>query len=170
MAQIRDERPSDVQSVRAVLLSAFGREAEARLADRLRASGKAEVRLVAEDAGHVLGYILFSPISIGRGPQQAAAYALAPLAVMPAFQRLGVGSALVSAGLQRLKDSRKSGVLVLGDPKYYSRFGFVAASRFGVRCPFSAPEQAFMAIEMEPGAFAECSGVARYGAEFDDLE
>ena len=96
--------------------------------------------------------------------------ALAPLAVVPAFQRLGVGSALVSAGLERCRMERHAGVLVLGDPVYYGRFGFVAGSRFGLKCPFPAPNEGFMAIELEPGALAQVSGVVRYGHEFDDLE
>ncbi len=170
MSQVRGERPEDADAVRELLDSSFGRKAEARLVERLHASGKAELALVAEDSGRMLGYLLFSPISIDGGTRPTAVYALAPLAVMPAFQRLGIGSALVSAGLQRLRESGKSRVLVLGDPKYYSRFGFVPAARYNVRCPFPAPEEAFMAIELLPGAFAGCGGVARYGPEFADLE
>jgi putative acetyltransferase len=95
---------------------------------------------------------------------------VAPLAVLPAFQRLGIGSALVSAGLERCRVERHSRVLVLGDPAYYSRFGFVPAARFGLKCPFPAREDSFMAIELAIGAFAKTSGLVRYGHEFDDLE
>ena len=58
---------------------------------------------------------------------------------------------------------------VLGDPVYYARFGFVPAARFGLKCPFPARDDSFMAIELEPGAFAKASGPVRYGHEFDDL-
>ena len=94
----------------------------------------------------------------------------APQCQSAAFQRLGIGSALVSAGLERCRTERHTRVLVVGDPVYYSRFGFVPASRFGLKCPFPAAEEGFMAIELDPGAFAQVSGVVRYGHEFDDLE
>lgn len=170
MSVIRDERPADAEAVHAVLLAAFGREAEACLVERLRASGKIAFALVAEEKGRVLGHMAFSRIAIGSGDSDVSALALAPLAVMPAFQRLGIGSALVSAGLERCRTERHARVLVVGDPVYYGRFGFVPASRFGLKCPFPAPEEAFMAIELEPAAFAQISGVVRYGHEFEDLE
>jgi putative acetyltransferase len=165
---IRGDRPEDADAIREILVAAFGGEAEARLVDRLRASGKIACALVAEEKGRVLGYVVFSAIAAGEN--QALAMALAPIAVMPAFQRLGIGSALASAGLERLRQERAQRVLVVGDPAYYARFGFVPASRFGLKCPFPAPEDAFMAIELQAGAFNGVSGMVRYGHEFDDLE
>jgi len=170
MSLIREERPEDAEAVHAVLVAAFGREAEARLVERLRASGKIIFALVAEEKGRVLGHMVFSRIAIESGGSEVPVLALAPLAVMPAFQRLGIGSALVSAGLERCRVEGHARVLVVGDPLYYGRFGFVLASRFGLKCPFPVPEEAFMAIELEPGAFAQVSGVVRYGHEFEDLE
>jgi putative acetyltransferase len=170
MSLIREERPEDAEAVHAVLAAAFGRDAEARLVERLRASGKIVCALVAEEKGRVLGHMVFSRIALESGNGAIPVLALAPLAVMPAFQRLGVGSALVSAGLERCRMERHAGVLVLGEPAYYGRVGFVAGSRFGLKCPFPVLEEAFMAIELEPGAFAQVSGVVLYGHEFDDLE
>ena len=170
MLLIREEQPADFDSVRDVLVAAFGREAECRLVDRLRAAARATVSLVAEEHGRVLGHVLFSSMSINAGGMDQPAFALAPLSVLPAFQRLGIGSALVSAGLARLREQKAARVLVVGDPRYYARFGFVPASRFGVKCPFPAPDEAFMALELVPGAFTGCTGIARYGHEFDDLE
>lgn len=170
MSLIRDERPEDAEAVHAVLVAAFGREAEARLVERLRASGRIVCALVAEEKGRVLGHVIFSRIAAESGDSEIPVLALAPLAVLPAFQRLGVGSALVSAGLERCRMERHARVLVVGDPVYYGRFGFVPASRFGLKCPFPAPEEAFMALELEPGAFAQVTGMVRYGHEFDDLE
>lgn len=170
MSLIRDERPADAEAVHAVLVAAFGREAEARLVERLRAAGKIVCALVAEEKGRVLGHMVLSRIAIESGARAVPVRALAPLAVLPAFQRLGIGSALVSAGLERCCRERHARVLVAGDPVYYGRFGFVPASRFGLKCPFPAFAEAFMAIELEPAAFARVSGVVRYGHEFDDLE
>ena len=170
MSLIREERPEDAEAVHALLVAAFGREAEARLVERLRASGKIACALVAEEKGLALGHMVFSQIAVESGEGAIPVLALAPLAVVPAFQRLGIGSALVSAGLERCRMERHSSVMVVGDPLYYGRFGFVPASRFGLKCPFPVPEEAFMAIELEPGALAQVSGVVRYGHEFDDLE
>lgn len=170
MSLIREERPEDAEAVHAALVAAFGREAEARLVERLRASARIVCAMVAEEKGRVLGHVVFSRIAVESGGSEIPVLALAPLAVLPAFQRLGIGSALVSAGLERCRMERHARVLVVGDPVYYGRFGFVPASRFGLKCPFPAPEEAFMAIELEPGAFAQVSGVVRYGHEFDDLE
>lgn len=170
MSLIREERPEDAEAIHALLVAAFGREAEARLVERLHASGRIVWGMIAEEKGRVLGHVVFSRIAIESGDSEIPALALAPLAVMPAFQRLGVGSALVSAGLERCRMERHARVLVLGEPGYYGRFGFVPASRFGLKCPFPAPEEAFMAIELEPAAFTQVSGVVRYGHEFEDLE
>ena len=170
MPLIRPEQPGDFEPVHALLLASFGREVEARLVDRLRASGKIASALVAEEKARILGHVVFSKVVTNAEGAELGALALAPLAVAPAFQRLGIGSALVSAGLERCRLQRQARVLVLGDPVYYARFGFVPAARFGLKCPFPAPDNVFMAIELEPGAFAGVSGMVRYGHEFDDLE
>ena len=170
MPLIRPELSGDFDTVRALLLASFGREAEARLVDRLRASGKIGFALVAEEKERVLGHAVFSKIVMQVEGGEVGALALAPLAVLPAFQRLGIGSALVSAGLERCRQEQHSCVLVIGDPVYYARFGFVPAARFGLNCPFPASDNSFMAIELEPGAFAGASTTVRYGNEFDDLE
>ena len=170
MALIRQEQPADFDTVNTLLQTSFGREAEARLVDRLRASGKIFAALVAEEKQRILGHVVISGIAVNAEGGDVDALALAPLAVEPAFQRLGIGSALVSAALESCRLGRRSRVVVVGDPVYYERFGFVPATRFGLKCPFPAPETAFMAIELQPGAFANASGPVRYGHEFDDLE
>ena len=170
MPQIRDERVQDAEAVNRLLTQAFGREAETRLVERLRASGRIAFSMIAEENEHVLGYALFARIAIEHEGRDFPALALAPLAVMPAFQRLGIGSALMSAGLQRCREGGHPRVLVLGDPLYYGRFGFVPASRFGLRSPFPGAGDNFMALELQPAAFANLSGTARYGHEFEDLE
>lgn len=165
---LRAEKPEDAAALREILIAAFGREAEARLVDRLDASGNIVCSLVAEDEGRVLGQVVFSQVGMAEGA--APVLSLAPLAVLPAFQRLGIGSALVSAGLQRMRLAGHTRVVVLGDPAYYPRFGFVPASRFGLTCPFPAPENAFMAVALARDAWRDVAGMVQYGHEFDDLE
>lgn len=168
MPQIRTEQPEDAELIRRILVAAFGSEAEARLVERLRASGKLVRALVAEEQGRLLGHVAFSRIGIGEAA--APALALAPLAVLPAFQRLGIGSALVSAGLQQLRLLGEQRVIVVGDPAYYPRFGFVPASRFGLRCPWPVPPDSFMATALARDAYKDVAGAVKYGHEFDDLE
>lgn len=170
MPLVRPEQFRDFDKVRALLLTSFGREAQARLVDRLRASGKIASALVAEEKERILGHVVFSKIVVSAQGGEVNALALAPLAVVPAFQRLGIGSALVSAGLERCRSEQHSRVLVLGDPVYFARFGFAPAVQFGLKCPFPADDNSFMAIELDPGAFAGATGAVRYGHEFDDLE
>jgi putative acetyltransferase len=167
MPSLRDERVEDSKAVAELLGSAFGRDAEARLVDRLRAADRVVTALIAETKQRILGHVVFSRVALGD--EEMEGLALAPIAVLPAFQRLGVGSALVSAGLERCRAMGHTRVLVLGDPDYYSRFGFVPASEYGMKSTFDAPPESFMALELVPGAFAGAAGVVRYGHEFEDL-
>ncbi len=170
MPLIRPEQSADVDRVSALLRIAFAREAEVRLVNRLRASGKIAAALVAEEKARMLGHVVFSTISIDGPNGATGAMALAAIAVEPAFQRLGIGSALVSAALEHCRLERQSRVLVLGDPAYFARFGFVPAERFGLKCASPVSENAAMAIELTPGAFATASGSVHFGQEFDDLD
>ncbi|MBN9080774.1 MAG: GNAT family N-acetyltransferase [Rhizobiales bacterium 62-17] len=132
--QIRDEQAGDIDAIRALHTIAFGQSQEAGLVDQLRADGDSVISLVAIEADSIVGHILFSPMS---APFQALG--LAPLAVQPAMQGRGIGSALVEAGLQRVAAGPWRAVFVLGDPAYYGRFGFEAALASGFRSPYAGP-------------------------------
>ncbi len=148
---VRPEQPGDLEAIREVNRAAFGAEGEGRLVDRLRGEGLLRLSLVAEVEGRVVGHIAFSALSLeGR-----EVLSLAPMAVLPAFQRQGIGSVLVRAGLSWLGLP----VVVLGHPDYYPRFGFSAEHATGLRCAWSGP--ALMATEplsgelIYPEAFGE---------------
>src|SRR5258706_1733413 len=127
MSLIRAEQPSDFDTVNALLRASFGREAEARLVQRLRASEKITSALIAEEKARILGHVVFSKIAVDGEVGEINSVALAPLAVEPAFQRLAIGSALVSAGLERCRLARQARALVLGGPVYYSPFRVMPA-------------------------------------------
>lgn len=125
---IRDERSSDIPAISAVTDAAFkghphSSGTEARIIDALRAAGALAISLVTEDAGKIVGHIAFSPVRTGAG--SAGWYALGPVAVLPARQRAGIGGELVRHGLSRLRAIGAAGCLLVGDPAYYCRFGFV---------------------------------------------
>ena len=94
---------------------------------------------------------------------------LAPMAVAPEYQQQGIGSALVRSGLEHCRAAGYKAVIVLGHPRYYPRFGFVPASHFNIRSQYDAPDEAFMALELEPGALGEIGGVVKYHPLFDQV-
>src|SRR5437773_8727579 len=98
--QIRPEQPADVDAVRAVNQAAFEASTEANLVDALREQAEPIVSLVADDDGTIVGHILFSPVTL-CGHAEPRIMGLAPMAVLPAKQRRGIGSALVRSGLER---------------------------------------------------------------------
>lgn len=124
MMSIRTATPRDREAIRAVEEHAFGQKAEAGLVDALVASGDAVIELVAEDEGSVVGHILFSRLFVESAGKMHPAVALAPLAVEPAFHGTGIGGALVTEAHIRLKAAGETLAIVLGEPKYYGRFGY----------------------------------------------
>ena len=95
---------------------------------------------------------------------------LAPIAVLPGFQRQGIGKALIEAGIDKIRASGEPFVIVLGHPGYYPTFGFIPASRFGVRCEYDCvPDETFMILMLDEKAMAGISSMARYRPEFADI-
>jgi putative acetyltransferase len=167
MPHIRPEQPADRTAIHHVVAQAF-RQAfdsvtEADLVDKLRANGKAIVSLVAVEDDQVVGHILFSEVMIG----ETTIIGLAPLAVLPSHQKQGLGAQLTTAGIAACRNAGYKAMVVLGHPEYYPRFGFVPASRFGIRSEYDVSDETFMAMELQPGALAHCAGVAKYQAEFN---
>ena len=161
---IRREIAEDIPGIRSVVHKAFGRPAEADLLDGLRRSGALTFSAVAVIGNRIIGNVAFSPITIdGQHP----ALALAPVAVAPDCQRRGIGAAIIRWGLDECRQSGHGVVLVLGEPAFYRRFGFMPASEFGILCPFRVPSEAFMALELSPGAAGGFRGMVRYRPEFE---
>jgi putative acetyltransferase len=162
---IRPERPDDLRSVHTVNEAAFGSATEATLVDRLRVETAPIVSLVADDDGTILGHILFSPVTL-RGRPELHLMGLAPMAVLPNHQRRGIGSGLARAGLDACRQLGCDAVVVLGHPEYYPRFGFVPASRFGLRSEYDVPDKVFMALELRPASLGAGGGTIRYHPAF----
>jgi putative acetyltransferase len=146
---IRSARKSDHAAIAEVVEASYGRADEAELVAALRAGGDAMFELVAEAEGVLVGHILFSRLYADREELIAA---LAPVAVRPDRQGTGVGSALVRRGLESAKEFGAWGVLVLGEPAYYGRFGFTALAAAQVAAPY-AGHPAFQALALEDGVF-----------------
>ena len=165
---IRAEQPADQQAVYDVVKRAFETAAhrdgnEQDLVNTLRDSDAfvPELSLVAEQGGKIVGHILFTKVQIGT--QQALA--LAPLSVLPEYQRQGIGSALISEGHKRAALLGYSYSVVLGSETYYPRMGYVTARTWGILPPFDVPDENFMAYRLREDA-PEVSGIVRYAAAF----
>lgn len=163
MTDIRLETAADITAIHDLVAGCFPSDAEARLIDALRAAGRLSLSLVAEDAGGIFGHVAFSPMTGLTG-----GLGLAPLAVHAAHRRRGIGAALARAGLAACADLGARWVVVLGDPAYYGRFGFVPAKRWGLIGEYGGGD-AFQALELVPGAIGPNPGPIRYAPEFAAL-
>lgn len=168
MIDIRVERPGDEAAIRHVNEQAFGAPGEARLVDRLRASHKVVVSLVAVRGGEVIGHILFSPVTVAHAPASLRAVGLAPMGVLPECQHQGIGSRLVHEGLAACQAAGCDAVVVLGHVGFYPRFGFAKAGDAGLENEYGATD-AFMVRELREGALARVGGLVTYAPEFRAL-
>jgi putative acetyltransferase len=168
MILIRHEIPEDVPLIHSVIVQTFKRDAEARLADKLRRSCADCLSLVAEDNGTIVGHVMFTPVHIKNG-KTVQGMGLAPMAVIPSRRRRGIGKLLVQAGLKILKEKGCPFVIVLGHPDYYPRFGFQPAARLNIKSQWDdVPEEAFMILVMDEKVMQDVSGIARFRDEFND--
>lgn len=163
--EIRSYNPEDAAAVREVHLRAFdGCEEELRLVELLHRAKAAPVSLVAVMDSQVVGHILFSPVVLDSR-SGLRMVGLAPVGVLPEHQGKGIGSRLVREGLAACRDASYRAAVVLGEPGYYSRFGFVRASEYRLGNKYGVDDH-FMVAELERGALDGASGTVRYRPEF----
>jgi len=165
MVQVAPESPDQLAEIQILNTTAFdGRTEEADLVDALRASGELLLSLVASSEGRLAGHVAFSRVIIDTVDGPIGGVALAPVGVHPDFQDSGIGSSLIRTGLEMLSSRGEQVVLVVGNPTYYSRFGFSSAA--GTRYPsvYSGPH--FMALVVGDPATAPI-GPVRYPDAFE---
>ena len=159
---VRPERPADIPAITLLTEQAFGRPDEARLILRLRADGDAVLSLVAEDeGGALLGHVLFSAMA---APFRALG--LAPVSVVPARQRQGLGRMLIEQGIAEAQAASYEAIFVLGDPAYYGRFGFRADLAAGFESPYAGP---YLMVLPLKGELPARTGKVEYAPAFAGL-
>jgi putative acetyltransferase len=154
---IRMERPDDFPAIAEVNRLAFGGDDEAALVDRLRRSGAAKASLVAEADARIVGHLMLSALTAEMDGAPIRTLALAPVAVLPAYQRRTIGSRLVEASIAAARELGTDAIFVLGYKDYYSRFGFSSEKAARTANPFDM--DAFMALEITPGVLSGTGSV-----------
>jgi putative acetyltransferase len=146
---LRSETDADVSAITEVTVAAFkaleiSNHTEQFIIAALRTAKALTVSLVAEADGRVAGHIAFSPVTISDGTQNW--YGLGPVSVLPAFQRQGIGKAMIREGLSRLKDMNARGCCLVGHPDYYRKFGFTNMSGLVLE---GVPQEVFFALSFD---------------------
>jgi len=171
--EIRKEQKEDYGQIRIVNNRAFGQPEEGRIVNKIRRSCREIVSLVAALDDKIVGHIFFSPAIIkipnGNITGVIKGMGLAQMAVSPEFQNRGIGSMLVTEGLNKIKDTKYPFVIVLGYEKYYPRFGFQRALEFGLKSQWDGvPDDAFMAMILDESVMKDVSGIIKYRDEFNE--
>ena len=168
MLKIRQENIEDYEEVYQVIKTAFetaehsdGNEHDLVVALRNSNGFIPELSLVAMKENKIVGYILFTKIKIGEYEELA----LAPLGVLPEYQRQGVGSELIKEGHRIAKKLGYQYVVVLGSEKYYTKFGYIPAIKYGIKAPFDVPNENFMAVKLN-NTNVKIQGIVEYAKEF----
>jgi putative acetyltransferase len=163
--EIREERAGDILEIRVLNQQAFGQSQEGHIVDALRSNGAVLLSLVATLDDHVVGHILYSPVSLSG----LDGGALGPMAVLPQHQRQGIGSKLIEEGNRRLKEPGCPFIIVVGHAHFYPRFGFKRASTCAITCEWEIPDEAFMVLTLDHARMAGVSGLAQYRPEFSTV-
>jgi len=166
---IRQECEADHDSVYEVVRSAFetmemASGDEQDLVNRLRKSTAfiPELSLVAECDGQVIGHIMFTKMKIG----DYNALTLAPVAVLPEYQKQGIGAKLIVEGHRIARELGHSVIILVGHADYYPRFGYTPARKSNIQAPFEVPDDAFMVLELREGGLNGISGMIEFAPEF----
>jgi putative acetyltransferase len=162
--RVRNESVEDEAAILAINEAAFGGPDEAVLVDRLRDGGHALISLVAEVNAGIVGHIMFSRMWIRSATGLVPAVALAPVAVLPKYQRRGIGGRLIRYGLELLREQGEKIAIVVGHPDYYPRFGFSTDRTRRLSSTF--PADAFMAMELSAGVLDGVEGAVVYPPAF----
>jgi len=167
LINVREENPtaSEIAAIREANRRAFGQDQEANIVDALRANSAFLHSFVATLDEQIVGHIGYSPASIDN----LVGAALGPVAVLPDHQGRGIGSRLIQHGNSTLRDEHCPFIVVVGNPQYYSRFGFATASFYGLIPEWNLPDDVFMVLVLDEERMRGVSGLVKYRHEFSTV-
>ena len=167
MIKVREENPTatEIAAIREVNKRAFVQDQEANIVDALRTNRGFLHSLVATLNEDVVGHIVYSPAWIDN----LLGAALGPMAVLPEHQHKHIGSRLIEMGNSKLRDEHCPFIVVVGHPDYYSRFGFVRASFYGMTPEWNLPDDVFMMLILHEERMQGISGLVKYRHEFSTV-
>ncbi|NOR86598.1 MAG: GNAT family N-acetyltransferase, partial [Bacteroidales bacterium] len=167
----KKEKRQDFEEVELLLKVTFEQDTVAKMVDGLRKTENfiPELSLVARISDQIIGVIMYSHIKIIKGRKSFNSIALGPMAVLPAYQNLGIGSELLRTSFEEARNLEYQSVIVMGSEDYYPRFGFIPASDLAIISPFDVPSENFMAKELFPDTLAKVSGKVKFHPLFDDI-
>ena len=170
---IRKENPEDFKAVFKLIEKAFENERmsdhkEQFLVERLRKSNAfvPQLSMVAETEKQIVGHILLTKLKIKNEYNEFESLALAPISVLPEYQRNGIGGMLIKEAHEKAKELGFQSVVLVGHEKYYLKFGYKQADLFGIKLPFEVPKENCMAIELTENGLENVSGMVKYPKEF----
>lgn len=170
---IRQENINDYKAIFDLIESAFKNEElsdhkEQFLVERLRKSDNfvPELSIIAIENNEVIGYILLTKIKIKNEEVTFHSLALAPMAVLPKYQKQGIGAMLIHYAHEKARELNFESIVLLGHEKYYPKFGYTMAKNFNIRLPFEVPDENCMAIELKANALKNVSGIVEYDKAF----
>ncbi len=164
MINIRAQKTAeDIAAIHAVNTEAFDRHGETAAFDEFRESRNDIVSLVATEDERILGHVLFSPVTLQRANGPASGMGLGQLAVLPEYQRRGIGQLLTRQGLQQVRKTDCPFVIVVGHASYYPRFGFEPGTNHGIRCQWQGiPDDSFMVLFLDDKQRPNLTGTAYF--------
>ena len=167
---VRKEKEEDYGEVEKLVELAFAdieysSKDEHHLVNKLRNSTSflPDLSLVAVLDNKIVGHILLTKNIINLGDEEIESLSLAPVSVLPEYQKKGVGSVMIKTSLNKARELGFNSVIVMGHSEYYPRFGFEPSKKFNINCPDGIPQNVFMALELVPNALSAIIKSARGG-------
>jgi putative acetyltransferase len=169
IVKIRVEKKSDFNAIKYVNDKAFNQPQEGNVIEKIRNTDSRILSLVAELDNKIIGHIFFSPVEIEGHPEIKNGMGLAPLAVLPEYQKQGIGKMLIKEGISKLKKQSVPFIIVLGHEHYYPKFGFETAAKYGLKSQWiGVPDEAFMVMILNKDKMKNVHGVAKYREEWNE--
>jgi putative acetyltransferase len=167
--KIRLESEKDINAIRILNDKAFGSSQEGKVIDKLRELDPKALSLVAEIKNKVVGHIFYSTAEIDCNDDKIVGLGLAPMAVLPKYQKQGIGKMLIKESISIIKKSNIPFIIVLEHKDYYPKFGFEKASKFDLRCQWEdVSDEAFMIMILDKEKMKDIHGIAKYRDEWEE--